>query len=144
MIQRLGGISESIFFPTFFCQVPLSIEFSKQECWTGQPFPPPGDFPYPGIKPGSLALKADSLPSEPPGKLHVCIYLWGLCGFFGVCVCVSSLFQKLLEIGTKLKWQLCEVMDMLTNLVAAIISYCLHMLLYTLNIHHFYLLIIPQ
>ena len=88
---------------TIVRQVPLSIEFSKQECWTGQPFPPPGDFPYPGIKPGSLALKADSLPSEPPGKPHICIYLWGFCGGFGVCVCISSLFQKLLEIRHKIK-----------------------------------------
>ena len=34
----------------------------------GWPFPSPGDLPNPGIKPGSLALQADSLPSEPPGK----------------------------------------------------------------------------
>ena len=32
------------------------------------PFPPPGDLPHPGIKPGSPTLQADSLPSEPPGK----------------------------------------------------------------------------
>ena len=32
------------------------------------PCPPPGDLPHPGIKPGSLTLQADSLPSEPPGK----------------------------------------------------------------------------
>ena len=38
--------------------------FSRQEYWSGLPFPPPGDLPNPGIKPGSLALQMDSLPSE--------------------------------------------------------------------------------
>ena len=49
-------------------QVPLSMGFSRQEYWSGLPFPSPGDFPAPGIEPGSLALQADSLPSEPPGQ----------------------------------------------------------------------------
>jgi len=44
------------------------MEFSRQEYWSGLPFPSPGDLPDPGIKPGSPALQADSLPSEPPGK----------------------------------------------------------------------------
>ena len=45
--------------------------FSRQEYWSGSPFPSPGDLPDPGIKPGSLASKADALTSEPPGKpLH--------------------------------------------------------------------------
>ena len=42
--------------------------FSRQEYWSGLPFPSPGDLPYPGIKPRSPALQADILPSEPPGK----------------------------------------------------------------------------
>ena len=32
-------------------QAPLSVEFSRQEYWSGLPCPPPGDFPSPGIKP---------------------------------------------------------------------------------------------
>ena len=36
---------------------------------SGLPFPSPGDLPEPGIKPGSLALQADALPSEPPGMI---------------------------------------------------------------------------
>ena len=48
-------------------QAPLSMEFPSQEYWTGLPFPSPGDFPDPGIKPRCPALKADFLPSEPPG-----------------------------------------------------------------------------
>ena len=47
---------------------PVSLEFSSQEYWSGLSFPTPGDLPNPGVEPGSPALKADSLPSEPPGK----------------------------------------------------------------------------
>ena len=43
---------------------PLSIGFSRQEYCSGEPFPSSGDLPDPGIKPGSLALQADSLQSE--------------------------------------------------------------------------------
>ena len=49
-------------------QAALSMESSRQEYWSGLPFPSPGDLPDPGIKPGSSALQADSLPSKPPGK----------------------------------------------------------------------------
>ena len=42
--------------------------FSRQEYWSGLPFPSPGDLPNPGTEPGSLTLQADSLRSEPPGK----------------------------------------------------------------------------
>ena len=49
-------------------QAPPSMEFSRQEYWSGLPFPSPGDLPDPGIKPGSPALQADALPSEPSGK----------------------------------------------------------------------------
>ena len=44
------------------------MEFSRQEYWSGLPFPSPGDLPDPGIKPWSPALQADSLPSELPGR----------------------------------------------------------------------------
>ena len=49
-------------------QAPPSMGFSRQEHWSGLPFPSPGDLHNPGIKPGSPALKADALTSEPPGK----------------------------------------------------------------------------
>ncbi|CAI9174450.1 unnamed protein product [Rangifer tarandus platyrhynchus] len=64
---------------------------SRQECWSGLPFPSPGDCPDPGIKPGSPALQADSLPSEPPGKLYYRLCILILSGntyhkyFFQVC-----------------------------------------------------------
>ena len=45
-------------------QAPQSMGFSRQEYWSGLPFPSPGDLPNPGIEPGSLELQADALPSE--------------------------------------------------------------------------------
>ena len=49
---------------TVACQAPLSMRFSRQEFWSGLPFPSPGDLPHPEIKPRSPALQADSLPTE--------------------------------------------------------------------------------
>ena len=49
-------------------QTPLTMEFSRQEYWSGLSFPSPRDLPDPGIEPGSPTLWADSLLSEPPGK----------------------------------------------------------------------------
>ena len=49
-------------------QAHLSMEFSRQEYWSGLPCPPPGDLPNLGIEPKSPALQAGSLPFEPPGK----------------------------------------------------------------------------
>ena len=54
-------------------QVSPSMGFSRQEYWSGSTFPSPGDLAQSGIKPGSLALQADALPSEPPGKLTILI-----------------------------------------------------------------------
>ena len=47
-------------------QAPPSMGFSRQEYWSGLPFPSPGDLPDPGIEPRSPALQADALTSEPP------------------------------------------------------------------------------
>ena len=49
-------------------QAPPSRGFSRQEYWSGLPFPSPEDLPDPGIEPRSPALEADALTSEPPGK----------------------------------------------------------------------------
>ena len=53
---------------TVACQAPLSMGFHRQEYRSGLPCPPPGDLPNPWIEPGSPALQADCLLSEPPGK----------------------------------------------------------------------------
>ena len=55
---------------TVVCQAPLSMGFSRQEYWSGVPFPSSRDLTDPGIEPGSLALQADSFLSEPQGS-HV-------------------------------------------------------------------------
>ena len=46
----------------------MAVGFPRQEYWSGLPFPSLGDLLDPGNEPGSLALEADSLPTEPPGK----------------------------------------------------------------------------
>ena len=60
------------------------MEVPRQEYWSGLQFPSPGDLPDSGNKPGSPALEADALPSEPPGKLSLASELLGVwikCGF---------------------------------------------------------------
>ena len=57
---------------TVALQAPLSMKFSRQECWSGLPFAPPGDLPDPGIEPKSPVLQSDSLPLEPSGKHQGC------------------------------------------------------------------------
>ena len=49
-------------------QAPLSMGFSRQEYWSGLPFPSRGYLPNPGVKPRSPALQVDSLPSQTSGK----------------------------------------------------------------------------
>ena len=53
--------------------------FSRQGCWSGLPFPSPGDIPNPGIEPKSPTLQADALPWKPPGipqekQIYYCEY----------------------------------------------------------------------
>ena len=55
---------------TVVYQASLSMGFSKQEYWSGVPFPTPGDLPDPGIEPRSPELQADALPSEHQGSPH--------------------------------------------------------------------------
>ena len=54
------------------------MEFSRQEYWSGLPFPSPGDLPDPGMKPRSPALQADTLPSEPPEVHGYCMTIINL------------------------------------------------------------------
>jgi len=53
---------------TVACQDPLSMEFSRQEYWSGLPFPSPGDLHDPGIKLSSPTWQEDSLPNKPPTR----------------------------------------------------------------------------
>ena len=78
-------------------QAPLSMGFSRQEYGSGLPFPSPGDLLDPGIEPGSPALQADALPSEPPGNPVFLIY-WSYISF--LFLSLSSSFPGILEIGS--------------------------------------------
>ena len=78
-------VSDSLQTPwTLAYQAPLFMEFSRQEYWSGLPFPSPRDYPDSGITPRSPALMADSLPSKPVGKPNICIQIhtpwtkWGM------------------------------------------------------------------
>ena len=55
---------------TVACQAPLTMEFSRQEYWSGLPCPPKGDLPNPGIEPRFPTLQEDSLPTELPGAAN--------------------------------------------------------------------------
>ena len=72
-------------------QAPPSMEFSRQEYWSGLPFPSPGDLPNPGIEPRSPTLQADALTSEPPGKPNS-----GISSNLNLCCCsVTKLCRTL-------------------------------------------------
>ena len=71
LCQHCLSLSRVLLFVTPWTvahQAPLSMGFPRQEYWSALPFPTLRDLPNPGIKAGSPALQADSLPSEPPGK----------------------------------------------------------------------------
>ena len=57
-------------------QASLSMGFSRQEEWSGLPFPSPGDLLDPGIKPMSLAWQVDSIPLSHLGLPHQIVYIW--------------------------------------------------------------------
>ena len=123
---------------TVACQAPLSVGFSRQEYWSGLPFPPPEDLTNPGIKPGSPALQADSLPTEqlnfsrisyvsltnfsnqdPDGVHEIqpivwCISLLTLIYNLFLCFLFSprsaSVPQDLWEVCKVIEWYVCECM----------------------------------
>ena len=72
-------VSDSFVTPwTVLHLAPLSMGFPSQECWSGLPFPPPGDLHNRGIEPMLPALAGGFFTTEPPGK-YVCVC---------VCVCI--------------------------------------------------------
>ena len=68
VVQSLSCVQLFVTPWTIAYKGPPSMEFSRQEYWSGLPFPSPGDLPNPGIEPRSPALQAVALPSEQPGK----------------------------------------------------------------------------
>ena len=74
------------------CKAPLSVGFPRQEYWGGLPFPSVGELPDPRIKSGSLALQADSLLSELPGKPNVVLHIFN--GFLYSIIFSSVQFSR--------------------------------------------------
>ena len=79
---------------------PLSMGFSRQECWSGLPFPSPGYLPDPGNEPGSPALEADALTSEPSGKP---LTLWGTAKLIPLFYSSFLLFRVFLDLWGPLR-----------------------------------------
>ena len=67
-MKLLGRVQLFAIAWTVAYQAPSSMEFFRQEYWSGLSFPSPGDLPDTGIKPRSPAMQAEALLSEPPGK----------------------------------------------------------------------------
>ena len=89
---------------TVACQAPPFMGFSRQEYWSGLPFPSPGDLPNPGIEARSPALQADSLLSEPPGKLKGTCKGTFTCNLLPVkvSVCLISLYLFIYKFKDKI------------------------------------------
>ena len=68
LLKSLSGVRLFVTTCTVAYQAPPSMGFSRQEYWSGLPFPSPGDLPNPGIEPGFPTLQEVSLPAEPQGK----------------------------------------------------------------------------
>ena len=69
-VKSLSSVRLFATLCTIAHQAPPPVGFSRQEYWSGLPFPSPRDLPGPGIEPRSSALQADALTSEPSGKPH--------------------------------------------------------------------------
>ena len=123
--QSLSCIQLCATLGTVVCQASLSLEFSSQEYWSGQPFPSPWDLPNPGDEPGSPALQANSLPFEAPGEpysqqRYAKVYSYSGCSH--VLVQAWSQFQPtlVLVIGGKLLGR-----KAMTNLDSGLKSKCI-------------------
>ena len=104
-------------------QAPLSMEFSRQEYWSGLPFPSSRDLPDSRIKPGSLTLQADSLPSEPLGKPH-CVSKQSQTSkipiFFHDCLEYSKFFTSVLKF---LRWCISKFKNWKKQVVSPVCSF---------------------
>ena len=102
-VKSLSRVQLFVTLWTVVYRTTQSMEFSRQEYWSGLPFPSPGEFPNPGIKPRSPALQADTLLSEPPGKPH-----WEKIVLLNYCTDgVRALFLFLFSRQQTVLWRLC-------------------------------------
>ena len=70
-VKSLSRVRLFVTLWTEALQAPPSMGFSRQEYWSGLPFPSPGDLPDPGIEPRSPALQADTFTSEPSSNQSI-------------------------------------------------------------------------
>ena len=68
-------------------QTPLSMRLSRQEYWSGMPFPTPGDLPNLVIEPRSPVLQVDSLPAELLGKSNISIDIHNMNVYLSIYIC---------------------------------------------------------
>ena len=104
---KVKSLSRVPLFPTPWTvayQAPLSMGFSRRECWSGLPFPSPGDLPDPEIEPGSPTLQADTLPSEPPGRSGLFEKSFRFGHFFVVVVVLLVLLTKVVSNSFAILW----------------------------------------
>ena len=78
-----------------------ACDFSKQEYWSGKPFPSPRDLPDPGMKPGSAALQADSFPSEPSGSSFLLVRSMLLYNYFLALASLLLLSYSFIKLASK-------------------------------------------
>ena len=90
-------------YPTL-CNPIQSMEFSRPEYRSGEPFPSPGDLSNPGIEPWSLALQADSLLSELPEKMLRAMFNTTLYIYIYVCVYICLYLRNLCS-ALEAKWK---------------------------------------
>ena len=113
-------------------QAPPSMGFSRQEYWSGLPFPSPGDLPNPGIKPRSPALQADALTSQPPGKPFwvrgklLAFYWYNLtkckrkCSLFWLLVCSGNILNISFQNLVSDPCEICAVVSQVTRVFLVI------------------------
>ena len=119
-------MSDSFASPwTVACQAPLSMGFPRQECWSGLPFPPPGDLPNPWIEPNLLHWQADSLLlrhlGSPERKIaYLKIWCWIKC------VCVRFNHESSLQEHSYMCLQAKFIMnnDLLHHFICKVLSLC--------------------
>ena len=78
-------------------QAPLSMGFSRQEYWSGLPFPPPGELPYPGTEPMSPALAGGILYHWATREAHGCVCV---CAYIYIYACAHTHMLKLIKMYT--------------------------------------------
>ena len=99
--EKCLSVSHVLLFATPWTaahEASLAMDFSRQEYWNGLPFPSPGNLPNAGIEPRYPAFQADSLPSEPPGRLHIYVNI-----FMNICSSSLKYFPHCSRIPTHLR-----------------------------------------